>query len=907
MSEITNNPSVPSQIVEKVTFPQFINQLGIIPTSYKDSMDYYETLAWLCKYLEETVIPTVNQNGEAVEELQGLYIELKDYVDNYFENLNVQQEINNKLDEMTEDGTLTNLIKNYVDPIYQAYENEINSTVDTQNNKINVLESRVDEITELPEGSTSGDAELADIRIGFNGQTYANAGNAVRGQTETNFNDINNRFNKLIENKIITQLTNSCVLGRSLISSSQLVYDSTQTGFCTTQFIEVPYAKKIKFKIRSGYKYIIWKSAYNEYGHNALQITSGYVTTDTEYTYNSTYKYLCATVTTNGGSTLQLSEIAKVFTIEVENINNIPNINNEITTLTNDINNRFNALDNNIILTNESVTMSYGRVYRDPQTNFMTLDPNDKAVAYSGFITLTPLKKYKITPKKGYKAFAWYSAHDDFGYGGSNITQNYTTESFEYTPTNIYKYIIIIIKRTNDSYLIEGEFENGIILQAENSIENLENANVHQVPLGGQIVYTGDTSSESGYICNAISLKNGTIIACRSNGKVIKIDLEGNETELASFSGSNFDFRLLYEDSNGNIYISPHASLGSMTSTDNGLYRMAKNSSSFTKVISLYNPSSDIPTEAENNDDTIWTMCEDDSGNLYAGVYAHTVHNNPAIYKSTNGGTTWTYLYNFRTSGLTPTGKHIHSIIYSKWKKALYCIVGEVNTIFKSTDGGSSWINLNITLSAKGTTMLPTEYGIFIGSDGAYNCEIDLLKNDDITHINIYKGWANTVFALRKSDITGFIYAFCKIDSSVGVSRYYPPTTAISDESALETWIESEPTYYSQWLDYYNSVKDIYPEDAIRPQHHAILISRDGLNFEPLYIVEDSATNQPDGFWCTGYFKNGECLTGQIKNRTTVNPVIISEGKHKYTEDGIDLLGEIMIKTNSSNYVTDLM
>ena len=115
MSEnITNNPSVPTQIVSEVKFPRFINNLGIIPTSYKDSMSYYETLAWLCKYLEETVIPTVNQNGEATQELQALYIQLKDYVEHYFDNLDVQEEINNKLDVMAGDGTLANIINNVI-------------------------------------------------------------------------------------------------------------------------------------------------------------------------------------------------------------------------------------------------------------------------------------------------------------------------------------------------------------------------------------------------------------------------------------------------------------------------------------------------------------------------------------------------------------------------------------------------------------------------------------------------------------------------------------------------------------------------------------------------------------------------------------------------------------------------
>ena len=115
MSEqITPNPSVPSQIVAEVKFPRFINNLGIIPTSYKDSMSYYECLAWLCKFLEETVIPTLNQNGTAVEELQGLYIELNNYVAHYFDTLDVQEEINNKLDDMTEQGTLEEIISAYL-------------------------------------------------------------------------------------------------------------------------------------------------------------------------------------------------------------------------------------------------------------------------------------------------------------------------------------------------------------------------------------------------------------------------------------------------------------------------------------------------------------------------------------------------------------------------------------------------------------------------------------------------------------------------------------------------------------------------------------------------------------------------------------------------------------------------
>lgn len=45
-----------------------------------------------------------------------------------------------------------------------------------------VLSARMDEFTKLEEGSTTGDAELIDGRIGSDGKTYDNIGGAIRGQ-----------------------------------------------------------------------------------------------------------------------------------------------------------------------------------------------------------------------------------------------------------------------------------------------------------------------------------------------------------------------------------------------------------------------------------------------------------------------------------------------------------------------------------------------------------------------------------------------------------------------------------------------------------------------------------------------------------------------------------------------------
>ena len=336
-------------------------------------------------------------------------------------------------------------------------------------------------------------------------------------------------------------------------------------------------------------------------------------------------------------------------------------------------------------------------------------------------------------------------------------------------------------------------------------------------------------------------------------------------------------------------------------------YQTIPPASSFVKVISLYDPSSSIQTETEENNDTIWTMCEDDTGNLYAGAYAHTTHANPAIYKSTDGGLTWNYLFNFNSAGLTSNGRHIHSIVYSKWQKALYCIVGEVNTIFKSVDGGESWVNLNVVLNVKGTVMLPTPSGIIIGSDGAYNLFIDVLKNDDTTHYNVFTGWANTVFALRLSDLTGFFYAFTKIDSAVNNVNYYPPISALTDPSAITTWQNSVPAAtFDAWSNYRNSVLSEYPDDAIRPQHYAILVSRNGGNTWEVLRRWKCPSNGAYGFITTGQFLNGECITGLYNELGFVNPIIISEGKHKYISGGCDLDGEIFVRTNASSTVTVL-
>lgn len=110
-------------------------------------------------------------------------------------------------------------------------------------------------------------------------------------------------------------------------------------------------------------------------------------------------------------------------------------------------------------------------------------------------------------------------------------------------------------------------------------------------------------------------------------------------------------------------------------------------------------------------------ICEDDDGNLYAGLYA--AANGADVYKSTDRGVNWVKIKAFDS-------KHIHDIRFNRYNGWLYVLVGEAwpfgadsYKTFRSKDSGSTW---QLVWDGSGSMINPahiTFYGddVFIGDE----------------------------------------------------------------------------------------------------------------------------------------------------------------------------------------------
>ena len=116
----------------------------VLPTIYDDSLSYMELLNKVV-YVINLAVEDVDAVEDNVTALLTAFQELQEYTNDYFDNLDVQEEINHKLDEMVESGAFDELIKPLLaDPISEWLEEHITPTTPVIDNSLTVSGAAAD-------------------------------------------------------------------------------------------------------------------------------------------------------------------------------------------------------------------------------------------------------------------------------------------------------------------------------------------------------------------------------------------------------------------------------------------------------------------------------------------------------------------------------------------------------------------------------------------------------------------------------------------------------------------------------------------------------------------------------------------------------------------------------------------
>lgn len=115
------------------------------------------------------------QNAQTAAELAGVYLE---------QFRNDSEALNNAIEQLQAADVLT-------DEQIAAILTRLNQAeldIDDLDGRVTVNSDRITNLATLTDGSTTGDAELIDGRVGYNGTTYSNIGDAIRAQCQGLFN-----------------------------------------------------------------------------------------------------------------------------------------------------------------------------------------------------------------------------------------------------------------------------------------------------------------------------------------------------------------------------------------------------------------------------------------------------------------------------------------------------------------------------------------------------------------------------------------------------------------------------------------------------------------------------------------------------------------------------------------------
>lgn len=233
-----------------------------------DALTEWQLFCKLGKEMNK-IIKSVNDSGEQVEKLTDAFISLQEYVENYFKNLDVQDEINNKLNEMAESGELQDIINQYLQL----------AGIFTYNN-IDEMKSAVN-LTENSKCCVFGNKEINDG--GFN------------------FYNVKNSTSLDVDGKIVVKLNNNkyaIAVNQSIFQDTNITYNKFRLKNTRCYIVDIPKTNKYgqinKFKIGLPFNDFEVTSRYqstndfSKLNNTTLALNSGVFDPDTDTIWGAT-------------------------------------------------------------------------------------------------------------------------------------------------------------------------------------------------------------------------------------------------------------------------------------------------------------------------------------------------------------------------------------------------------------------------------------------------------------------------------------------------------------------------------------------------------------------------------------------------------------------------------------------
>ena len=109
----------------------------VIPLAFNESLSYMEQICNLISYIENTLVPAINNNANAIKELQEYVQELKKLLDK------LDEKINNVKEELT---TLINNVNDTLTNAINQLDSKVVEHINASNEKFNALDTSIESI-----------------------------------------------------------------------------------------------------------------------------------------------------------------------------------------------------------------------------------------------------------------------------------------------------------------------------------------------------------------------------------------------------------------------------------------------------------------------------------------------------------------------------------------------------------------------------------------------------------------------------------------------------------------------------------------------------------------------------------------------------------------------------------------